>query len=258
MAPAFDDAPALQHQDLVGMADGGKPVGDDEAGAVLHEPVERLLDEAFGGVVHAGRGLVENENRRIFQQGAGNGKSLFFTDAELYPAFAQWRVEGLRQAADECCRRWPLLSASHISFSVASGFPMRRFSAVVPLKRKLSWVTMAMFSRRNWRGKERRRPAVEKDLAALEFVKTDEQVHDGRFSCTGRTDQRDHLAGTRVKIDVLQHRELGSVGKGNVPILHIAAQRRGGMPRHFHPARLVRRGFRRRARARRGLPERVD
>ena len=37
MVAPLDDAPALQHQDGLGIADGGQPVGDDEHRPPLHE-----------------------------------------------------------------------------------------------------------------------------------------------------------------------------------------------------------------------------
>jgi L-ascorbate metabolism protein UlaG (beta-lactamase superfamily) len=83
MASAFHDASAFQDEDLVGVPYGGEPVGDDEAGPVFHEAVEGLLDQPFGGVVHAGGGLVEDEDGRVFEQGAGDGEALFFADAEF-------------------------------------------------------------------------------------------------------------------------------------------------------------------------------
>lgn len=47
-------------------------MGDDEAGAVLHQFVEGLLDEALALGVEAARGLVKDEDRGIGENGAGD------------------------------------------------------------------------------------------------------------------------------------------------------------------------------------------
>lgn len=66
VATAFSDASTFKHEDLVGVANGGKAVGYDETGAVFHEVVEGLLYETLGSRVHAGCGFVQDENGRIF------------------------------------------------------------------------------------------------------------------------------------------------------------------------------------------------
>src|SRR5579863_6995810 len=42
MSAAFDDSPLLHHHDLIGAADGGQAVRNDERGASLHEISESL------------------------------------------------------------------------------------------------------------------------------------------------------------------------------------------------------------------------
>lgn len=44
MGAAFHDAALLHHDDVVGVAYGGEPMGDDDTGAALHEVVECLLN----------------------------------------------------------------------------------------------------------------------------------------------------------------------------------------------------------------------
>ena len=47
MGAALDDFAVPQDQDQVGVADGAEAMGDDEAGATGHEPVQSFLDEPF-------------------------------------------------------------------------------------------------------------------------------------------------------------------------------------------------------------------
>ena len=48
MRATFNNPSLLQHHNCVGVADGGKPVGDHEDGAPRHEGVHAALDEGLG------------------------------------------------------------------------------------------------------------------------------------------------------------------------------------------------------------------
>lgn len=98
---AFDDAALVHDEDLAGVADGGKAVGDDDGGASGQEAFEGLLDEFFRGGVHAGGGFVKDENGAVFEQGAGDADSLFFADAELNAAFADLGIVAFGELGDE-------------------------------------------------------------------------------------------------------------------------------------------------------------
>jgi hypothetical protein len=47
MGSGFYHPTAVEHNDLVRVADGGKPVHDDNRGPIAHQAVQRLLDEAL-------------------------------------------------------------------------------------------------------------------------------------------------------------------------------------------------------------------
>src|SRR3954454_16906111 len=64
---ALGDAPVLEHDDLVGVADGRQAVGDGDRRAALRELVERRLHRALGLVVQRAGRLVEDEDRRVAQ-----------------------------------------------------------------------------------------------------------------------------------------------------------------------------------------------
>ena len=59
---------AVQHDDAVGVADGGQAVGDHERGAALHQVRERLLHEPLGFGVERRGGLVEDQDRRVLEE----------------------------------------------------------------------------------------------------------------------------------------------------------------------------------------------
>jgi hypothetical protein len=57
----FDDSPAIDDQNLVGVADHARAMGDDEAGPAGEQLLKRRLDQALGACVNAGGGLGEDE-----------------------------------------------------------------------------------------------------------------------------------------------------------------------------------------------------
>ena len=63
MRAVVDDMPAIEDQDLVGIADGRQPVGDNQRGAALHEMLERGLHQALALSVERAGGFVQQQDR---------------------------------------------------------------------------------------------------------------------------------------------------------------------------------------------------
>ena len=59
------------------------------------------LDGALIGRVQGAGGLVKNQNRRVFEQGAGNGHTLLFAARQLEAALAHHGVVTQRRAFDK-------------------------------------------------------------------------------------------------------------------------------------------------------------
>ena len=99
---AFLDDPALvHHHDAVGGADRRQAVGDDDRRAMLHQPVERVLDQPLAFGVERGGRFVEQQQRRIAQQRAGNGDALALPAGQARAAFAHEGVEAFGKRAQE-------------------------------------------------------------------------------------------------------------------------------------------------------------
>lgn len=86
-------AAELHDVDLIGGDHRAEAMGDDEAGAVLAQGVEGLLDEVLALRVHGGGGFVEQEDGRVFQEGAGHGEALPFAPAESHAALADFGIQ---------------------------------------------------------------------------------------------------------------------------------------------------------------------
>src|SRR5216683_376708 len=68
-------------------------MSDGDAGAPFHQTVELLLDRRFDLRIERRGRLVEDEDRRILQDHAGDGDALALSARELDPALADMRVE---------------------------------------------------------------------------------------------------------------------------------------------------------------------
>ena len=70
-------------------------------GAPLHHFAERALDPALGRGVHAGGRVVEDEDPRLRQQGAGDRHPLPLAAGQGQAALADERVEPVGERVDE-------------------------------------------------------------------------------------------------------------------------------------------------------------
>ena len=101
MAAHFDDAPLAQHDDAVGAANGGKPVGDDKRCPRAPARFQRPLQQLFAVVIEGGGGLVEDKNGRPFVEGAGDGQPLALAAGQGTAVVAQGLVVAGGQIANE-------------------------------------------------------------------------------------------------------------------------------------------------------------
>ena len=67
----------------------------------LQQLVQRLLDLPLGAGVHAGGGLVQDQDARVGQRGAGDGEQLALPLAQAAAALAQHGFVAIGQALDE-------------------------------------------------------------------------------------------------------------------------------------------------------------
>ena len=123
MGAALGDPAGVEHDDLVGADDGRQAVGDDDGRAVRGDAVERRLDRFLGAAVERAGGLVEDQDRRVLQQRAGDRHALLLAARELQPALADHRFIALRQRGDEVVDRRAACAAPSISAWLAPSRP---------------------------------------------------------------------------------------------------------------------------------------
>src|SRR2546425_6157759 len=83
------------------MLERAQPMSDEEGGASTCEPLHRFDNRRFGlHIDRAGR-LVEDENRRVLEEGASERNALAFAPGEAHASLADGRLVALGQANDE-------------------------------------------------------------------------------------------------------------------------------------------------------------
>lgn len=101
MGAMLRDLSVVNDQNLIGILDGVQTVGDDQQGLTLYQLRDGLLNVALIVGVHTGGRLVQNHDRGVFQNTAGDGDALFLTTRKRSAAFSHHRLEPIRQSHDE-------------------------------------------------------------------------------------------------------------------------------------------------------------
>src|SRR5215213_7389380 len=134
----FDDAARFHNHDEIGVAHRRQPVRDDERRAAAHQPRDRRLDEALGFRIERARRLIEEQDRRVLEKGAGERDALALAAGQAVAAVADLGRVALAAAG---------LAASMIASSLAPGRPKAMFARTVSSNRTTSWLTTAILAR---------------------------------------------------------------------------------------------------------------
>ena len=104
MRALFHRAAVFHDDDAVGGSDGREAVGDHEDGPCTGKAREGFLDFCFAFGVEGGGGLVQQQDRRIAQDGAGERDALALAAGEVSAHLAGGRVIAAWHREDELMR----------------------------------------------------------------------------------------------------------------------------------------------------------
>ena len=71
-----DDAPTINHQNVVGICEHRQPVRDDDDGPALGDAAQFAPDNHFALQIEGARRLIEDQNARIDDERSGNREAL--------------------------------------------------------------------------------------------------------------------------------------------------------------------------------------
>src|SRR5437868_5669732 len=104
MRALLDDLAAVEHQDAIEAAHRRQPVRDHDRGPAPHQPLHRLLDQAFRFRIEARGRLVQDQHRRVRQKRPRQRHALPLAARQFDAAFADQGAVAFRQPQDEVVR----------------------------------------------------------------------------------------------------------------------------------------------------------
>src|SRR5260370_585226 len=91
MRALLDDMAALEHDEAVHAGDGGEPVRDGDHGLARHERAQTRLNGGLDLAVEGRSGLVEHQDRRVFEDHASDSDSLALPARQLHAPLTHLR-----------------------------------------------------------------------------------------------------------------------------------------------------------------------
>ena len=111
----LDDTALLQHINAIGIGNRREAVRNDKCGAVFTQAVERAFDLRFCFAIERARRFIQNEDRRILENGPGNRKPLAFAARQRRAALSNDELVSAWLLHDEIVSFGQTASAFHIS-----------------------------------------------------------------------------------------------------------------------------------------------
>ena len=99
--PDLDDTTAFEHDDAIGVQNGGQSMCNHDVGASAHEALQRILDQELAFAVERAGGFVEDQNARIAEERARDRDALALAAGKFRTPLTEQGVVTFGQVADE-------------------------------------------------------------------------------------------------------------------------------------------------------------
>ena len=164
----------------------------------------RFLHQALGfGIERRGR-LIQNQDRRVLEHRARDRNTLALASGKPHALLPDNGVVALWQAFDEVMRIGEARRRDNfVEAFLHAAVSDIRADGVVEKESMLR--DQADLGAQRGELKAAHIDLVHGDGAFLDIVKARDQIRDRGFAAAAHPDQRDHLAGADLKVDVAQH-----------------------------------------------------
>lgn len=202
----FDDASVLHHHNLIGMTNRAQPVGDDEACAPLHQPLQRFLDHRLALAVEVAGRFIEDEYARISEQRTGDGDALLLPTREPHTTLADESFIPALELADEPIGVGRPRSADQLLIGCATA-RIANVLADCAIKEKYILLNNPKQSpvRVHIDGAKVNTIKLDSALCPARVVKAGDQVAQGGLARSTRADKGDGLPRRDFNVDVAEH-----------------------------------------------------
>ena len=185
-------------------------MGDQHGGAPLHGLLDGAEYLLLGVRVDAGRGIVQEQNRRFQEHGAGNGQALPLPAREVAPFFVEPGVVAVRQGANEFVGG---RNARRPADLLARGRGMAEGDVVgdCAAEQERFLEDHADRARRSSSGERADIHAVDEHTASGRVEKARDQVQERAFAGSRSAQNRHALTRPYMQIDIFEHRIAGLI-----------------------------------------------
>ena len=179
-------------------------MGDDQHGLALNQLCHGLLHDGLILRIDVGRGLVQNDNGRVFQHGPGDSKALALAAGQVGAPSANNRIIAPLQLADEGITAGGLGHCLHLGVRSAGPahadvLPDGFVEEIVVLGHKGGLVVEL-----GQRNLPQIMPA-QGDMAGLHIPEAGNQLGDGGLAAAGGPDKGGHGSGGDVQADIMKN-----------------------------------------------------
>src|SRR5262245_43136071 len=210
MGAAFDDLAISQVNDHIGIPHRGNAMRDEQSGPSLHKPPQFPQYVLFSLYVYTGESVVENQNRRVFDDCSGESGPLFLAAGQTNTALAD---DGLELMAEGFDGRQQLGNPRRFLRFLAIAAVQTEQNIVVDGSRKKKDVLRdeadggLYFG--NWYAFDI--PAVDKNSPIWRLEKPEQQTDQGALAGTRLAHNTATSTGRNHEINVLQYRGISSI-----------------------------------------------
>src|SRR5579883_2994212 len=212
---AVDEFALAQDKDSVGPANLREAMGDEQRGAALQEATNGSLYLILRRAVDGAGGVVENQDARVGEQGAGDGDTLALAAGERDAALADHRLVTFLEAEDEL-----------VGLRVSRGPLNRRLVHLLAhavgnvLGHRAREEENILLDGRDLRAQRVQAPvahvhAIHQDAPAIHVVDAVDQLRQRTLARAGLADNGDGLPRLGAERDVFQHGHL-AIAEGDV------------------------------------------
>ena len=181
----------------------------------MAEARHRLLDEHLGAGVDVARGLVQDQDGRVGEEGTGDGQELPLAGGDVGCILVQDGVVAVGKGAHEVVRVSGLGGGHHL---VGAGAALAVGDVVADAPREEPGVLQhhAEHLADTGAGQLVCVDAVQVDVSAVDLVEAHQKIDDGGLARPGRPHDGDRLTRVHVQVEVLDERLVGLVSEGDV------------------------------------------
>ena len=205
VATGLGDPPAVEGDNPVATNHAGQAVSQDQDGAADHQTVEGTLDDRLVFRVDRRQRLIQDQDRRVSQQRAGDGHPLALPARQFNPLFTDDGLVTGRQTGDEVMdigrpRGGDQLFLAGLGRAHAQVFLNRAMEKVGILRDHGDLPANGV------EGQVAQVMAAQQHAPALRVMKAQQQPHNRRFATAGWPNHADPLAGGDSEIQTAVNR----------------------------------------------------